>query len=89
MAYGTKEEVKNSWAIHKTVALTLDRVPAGFDEVEGENGIQFCTWTDQRQPLTIDQTIFLDDEIDYKSNRHNSWLNCQRKNDIRRGVLYN
>ena len=62
----------------QTVALTLDRVPVGFDEVlkNSENGIQFVTVDGQDMALTIDQTIFLDDEIDRASRTgHSSWLN--------------
>lgn len=60
VAYGTKEEVKKLVGHTQTVALTLDRVPAGFDEVlkNSENGIQFVTVNGQDMELTIDQTIF-------------------------------
>ena len=60
VAYGTKEEVKKLVGHTQTVALTLDRVPAGFDEVlkNSENGIQFITVDGQDIALTIDQTIF-------------------------------
>ena len=60
VAYGTKEEVKKLVGHTQTVALTLDRVPAGFDEVlkNSENGIQFVTVDGQDMVLTIDQTIF-------------------------------
>ena len=60
VAYGTKEEVKKLVGHTQTVALTLDRVPAGFDEVlkNSENGIQFVTVDGQEIALTIDQTIF-------------------------------
>ena len=60
VAYGTKEEVKKLVGHTQTVALTLDRVPAGFDEVlkNSENGIQFVTVNGQDIALTIDQTIF-------------------------------
>ena len=60
VAYGTKEEVKKLVGHTQTVALTLDRVPAGFDEVlkNSENGIQFVTVDGQDMSLTIDQTIF-------------------------------
>ena len=60
VAYGTKEEVKKLVGHTQTVALTLDRVPAGFDEVlkNSENGIQFVTVDGQDIELTIDQTIF-------------------------------
>ena len=60
VAYGTKEEVKKLVGHTQTVALTLDRVPAGFDEVlkNSENGIQFVTVDGQDMELTIDQTIF-------------------------------
>ena len=60
VAYGTKEEVKKLVGHTQTVALTLDRVPAGFDEVlkNSENGIQFVTVDGQDVALTIDQTIF-------------------------------
>ena len=60
VAYGTKEEVKKLVGHTQTVALTLDRVPAGFDEVlkNSENGIQFVTVDGQDIALTIDQTIF-------------------------------
>ena len=60
VAYGTKEEVKKLVGHTQTVALTLDRVPAGFDEVlkNSENGIQFATVDGQDMELTIDQTIF-------------------------------
>lgn len=60
VAYGTKEEVKKLVGHTQTVALTLDRVPAGFDEVlkSSENGIQFVTVDGQDIALTIDQTIF-------------------------------
>ena len=60
VAYGTKEEVKKLVGHTQTVALTLDRVPAGFDEVlkNSENGIQFVTVDGQDVELTIDQTIF-------------------------------
>ena len=60
VAYGTKEEVKKLVGHTQTVALTLDRVPAGFDEVlkNSENGIQFVTVDVQDIALTIDQTIF-------------------------------
>lgn len=60
VAYGTKEEVKKLVGHTQTVALTLDRVPAGFDEVlkNSENGIQFVTVDGQDMALTIDQTIF-------------------------------
>ena len=60
VAYGTKEEVKKLVGHTQTVALTLDRVPAGFDEVlkNSENGIQFVTVAGQDVELTIDQTIF-------------------------------
>ena len=60
VAYGTKEEVKKLVGHTQTVALTLDRVPAGFDEVlkNSENGIQFVTVEGQDIALTIDQTIF-------------------------------
>ena len=60
VAYGTKEEVKKLVGHTQTVALTLDRVPAGFDEVlkNNENGIQFVTVDGQDIALTIDQTIF-------------------------------
>ena len=60
VAYGTKEEVKKLVGHTQTVALTLDRVPAGFDEVlkNSENGIQFVTVDGQDIDLTIDQTIF-------------------------------
>ena len=60
VAYGTKEEMKKLVGHTQTVALTLDRVPAGFDEVlkNSENGIQFVTVDGQDVELTIDQTIF-------------------------------
>ena len=60
VAYGTKEEVKKLVGHTQTVSLTLDRVPAGFDEVlkNSENGIQFVTVDGQDVELTIDQTIF-------------------------------
>lgn len=60
VAYGTKEEVKKLVGHTQTVALTLDRVPAGFDEVlkNSENGIQYVTVDGQDIALTIDQTIF-------------------------------
>ena len=60
VAYGTKEEVKKLVGHTQSVALTLDRVPAGFDEVlkNSENGIQFVTVDGQDIALTIDQTIF-------------------------------
>ena len=60
VAYGTKEEVKKLVGHTQTVALTLDRVPAGFDEVlkNSENGIQFVTVDGQDIDLTVDQTIF-------------------------------
>ena len=60
VAYGTKEEVKKLVGHTQTVALTLERVPAGFDEVlkNSENGIQFVTVDGQDIALTIDQTIF-------------------------------
>lgn len=60
VAYGTKEEVKKLVGHTQTVSLTLDRVPAGFDEVlkNSENGIQFVTVNGQDIALTIDQTIF-------------------------------
>ena len=60
VAYGTKEEVKKLVGNTQTVALTLDRVPVGFDEVlkNSENGIQFVTVDGQDMALTIDQTIF-------------------------------
>ena len=60
VAYGTKEEVKKLVGHTQTVVLTLDRVPAGFDEVlkNSENGIQFVTVDGQEIALTIDQTIF-------------------------------
>lgn len=60
VAYGTKEEVKKLVGHTQTVALKLDRVPAGFDEVlkNSENGIQFITVDGQDIALTIDQTIF-------------------------------
>ena len=60
VAYGTKEEVKKLVGHTQTVALTLDRVPAGFDEMlkNSENGIQFVTVDGQDMELTIDQTIF-------------------------------
>lgn len=60
VAYGTKEEVKKLVGHTQTVALTLDRVPTGFDEVlkNSENGIQFVTVDGQDIALTIDQTIF-------------------------------
>lgn len=60
VAYGTKEEVKKLVGHTQSVALTLDRVPAGFDEVlkNSENGIQFVTVDGQDIELTIDQTIF-------------------------------
>ena len=60
VAYGTKEEVKKLVGHTQTIALTLDRVPAGFDEVlkNSENGIQFVTVDGQDVELTIDQTIF-------------------------------
>ena len=60
VAYGTKEEVKKLVGHTQTVALKLDRVPAGFDEVlkNSENGIQFVTVDGQDVELTIDQTIF-------------------------------
>lgn len=60
VAYGTKEEVKKLVGHTQTVSLTLDRVPAGFDEVlkNSENGIQFVTVDGQDMSLTIDQTIF-------------------------------
>ena len=60
VAYGTKEEVKKLVGHTQTVALTLDRVPAGFDEAlkNSENGIQFVTVNGQDITLTIDQTIF-------------------------------
>lgn len=60
VAYGTKEEVKKLVGHTQTIALTLDRVPAGFDEVlkNSENGIQFVTVDGQDIALTIDQTIF-------------------------------
>ena len=60
VAYGTKEEVKKLVGHTQTVSLTLDRVPAGFDEVlkNSENGIQFVTVDGQDISLTIDQTIF-------------------------------
>ena len=60
VAYGTKEEVKKLVGHTQTVSLTLDRVPAGFDEVlkNSENGIQFVTVDGQDMALTIDQTIF-------------------------------
>jgi len=60
VAYGTKEEVKKLVGHTQTVALTLDRVPAGFDEVlkNSENGIQFVTVDGQDIALTVDQTIF-------------------------------
>ena len=60
VAYGTKEEVKKLVGHTQTVALTLDRVPTGFDEVlkNSENGIQFVTVDGQEIALTIDQTIF-------------------------------
>jgi len=60
VAYGTKEEVKKLVGHTQTVALTLDRVPAGFDKVlkNSENGIQFVTVDGQDIALTIDQTIF-------------------------------
>ena len=60
VAYGTKEEVKKLVGHTQTVALKLDRVPAGFDEVlkNSENGIQFVTVDGQDIALTIDQTIF-------------------------------
>ena len=60
VAYGTKEEVKKLVGHTQTIALTLDRVPAGFDEVlkNSENGIQFVTVDGQDMELTIDQTIF-------------------------------
>ena len=60
VAYGTKEEVKKLVGHTQTVALTLDRMPAGFDEVlkNSENGIQFVTVDGQDMELTIDQTIF-------------------------------
>ena len=60
VAYGTKEEVKKLVGNTQTVALTLDRVPVGFDEVlkNSENGIQFVTVNGQDIALTIDQTIF-------------------------------
>jgi hypothetical protein len=60
VAYGTKEEVKKLVGHTQTVSLTLDRVPAGFDEVlkNSENGIQFVTVNGQDITLTIDQTIF-------------------------------
>lgn len=60
VAYGTKEEVKKLVGHTQTVALTLDRVPARFDEVlkNSENGIQFVTVDGQEIALTIDQTIF-------------------------------
>ena len=60
VAYGTKEEVKKLVGHTQTVSLTLDRVPAGFDEVlkNSENGIQFVTVDGQDMELTIDQTIF-------------------------------
>ena len=60
VAYGTKEGVKKLVGHTQTVALTLDRVPAGFDEVlkNSENGIQFVTVDGQDIALTIDQTIF-------------------------------
>lgn len=60
VAYGTKEEVKKLVGHTQTVSLTLDRVPAGFDEVlkNSENGIQFVTVDGQDIELTIDQTIF-------------------------------
>lgn len=60
VAYGTKEEVKKLVGHTQTVALTLDRVPDGFDEVlkNSENGIQFVTVDGQDVELTIDQTIF-------------------------------
>ena len=60
VAYGTKEEVKKLVGHTQTVALTLDRVPDGFDEVlkNSENGIQFVTVDGQEIALTIDQTIF-------------------------------
>ena len=60
VAYGTKEEVKKLVGHTQTVSLTLDRVPAGFDEVlkNSENGIQFVTADGQDMELTIDQTIF-------------------------------
>lgn len=60
VAYGTKEEVKKLVGHTQTVSLTLDRAPAGFDEVlkNSENGIQFVTVDGQDVELTIDQTIF-------------------------------
>ena len=60
VAYGTKEDVKKLVGHTQTVALTLDRVPAGFDEVlkNSENGIQFVTVDGQDIALTVDQTIF-------------------------------
>ena len=60
VAYGTKEEVKKLVGHTQTVSLTLDRVPAGFDEVlkNSENGIQFVTVNGQDIALTIDQAIF-------------------------------
>ena len=60
VAYGTKEEVKKLVGHTQTVALTLDRVPAGFNEVlkNSENGIQYVTVDGQDMALTIDQTIF-------------------------------
>lgn len=60
VAYGTKEEVKKLVGHTQTVGLTLDRVPAGFDEVlkNSENGIQYVTVDGQDIALTIDQTIF-------------------------------
>ena len=60
VAYGTKEEVKKLVGHTQTVSLTLDRVPAGFDEVlkNSENGIQFVTVDGQDIALTVDQTIF-------------------------------
>ena len=60
VAYGTKEEVKKLVGHTQTVALTLDRVPAGFDEAlkNSENGIQFVKVDVQDIALTVDETIF-------------------------------
>ena len=91
VAYGTKEEVKKLVGHTQTVALTLDRVPAGFDEVlkNSENGIQFVTVDGQDVALTIDQTIFsmmkLIEQVEQVQLVIKS-VNVKR-NDIRRGVL--
>ena len=60
VAYGTKEEVKNSWAIHKLWRSHWTACLLDFDEVlkNSENGIQFVTVDGQEIALTIDQTIF-------------------------------